>query len=58
VTFPGLRSYLSGLRELVELPKAARAEYWRDQRGLPSRDPGPEAVVRAGFEWLALDHFS
>jgi hypothetical protein len=35
------------------LPAAARQELKRDRKGLPSADPGCDAVVDAGLDWLA-----
>ena len=46
---------LNSLRKAIslrQLPKAARAEYDRDRRGLPEDDPGAEAVVNACLDWL------
>ena len=46
---------LNSLRKAIllrQLPKAARAEYDRDRRGLLEHDPGAEAVVSACLDWL------
>lgn len=46
---------LNSLRRAItlrQLPKAARAEYDRDRLGLPEHDPGAEAIVNAGLDWL------
>jgi hypothetical protein len=46
---------LRSLRKAIslrQLPKAARAEYDRDRRGLLERDSGAEAVVSACLDWL------
>jgi hypothetical protein len=36
----------------LRLPGRARAEHWKDQVGLPVRDPGREPVIREGIAWL------
>jgi rhamnogalacturonyl hydrolase YesR len=40
------------------LPDTAKRERQRDSVGVPSYDPGPDPVIRAGIEWLctAQDH--
>jgi hypothetical protein len=44
--------HLRKLRDDWKLPARAREERRRDGEGLPSRDPGIEAVIDAGVEWL------
>ena len=39
-------------RSQLKLPQAAKLQNKKDLKGLPESDPGPEAVVRAGVDWL------
>jgi len=41
------------LLDQVQLPATARVERRKDSAGLPSYDPGAEAVIEAGVSWLA-----
>jgi hypothetical protein len=55
------RRALNGVRSLRsyrELPAVAKAERNRDRRGLPSHDPGTQAVIKEGIAWIgrAQDH--
>jgi hypothetical protein len=46
----------STLREVLlqrRLPRLAIEERNRDRKGLPENDPGSEAVIEAGLDWLA-----
>jgi hypothetical protein len=49
-----LREPIRSLGGYLELPSAARAEYRRDLRGLPRKDPGIEAALAASLDWLCL----
>ena len=58
---PILRKVLAPVRRgqiYWRLPARARAEYHRDRRGLPARDPGAERAVKGAIAWLccAQDH--
>lgn len=48
-----IRRSLGSLRHYLVLPRAAKAERRADHRGLPSHDPGLDAVIEAGAAWLA-----
>lgn len=53
-----LRSIKNKFTPEAPLPLGAVAEREADQRGLPAQDPGIEAVIAAGTDWLraAQDH--
>jgi len=47
-TYANLRDWV----DFVRLPEEAREECRRDRQGLPDRDPGARAVIRAVTDWL------
>jgi hypothetical protein len=58
--FQLLRSIKNKFAQEPALPQGAIAEMQADQRGLPERDPGREAVIDACTRWIgtAQDHSS
>ena len=47
-----LKAPLRRLKAELTLPRAAKQERDRDRVGLPQTDPGCDAVIHAGIEWL------
>ncbi len=48
-----LKSPVRALRDMLQLPAAARKERQLDQAGLPTEDPGKQPVLDALMAWLA-----
>ena len=44
--------HIRAIRDYLKLPAAAKKEYRKDKKGLPSHDPGIKVIVKEGIDWL------
>jgi hypothetical protein len=48
----GIEARLRSAWHYLQLPRVAKSALHDDRKGLPSVDPGPEAVIQANLAWL------
>lgn len=47
-----MKNTLKTIADFLSVPRAAKAELWRDKQGVPAHDPGIDATLDAGADWL------
>ncbi len=50
--FRSMLQPIRAMRSYLQLPAAAKVEFWKDRSGLPVKDPGVERAIDEGVAWL------